>query len=431
MHSETTQRTTVDRPIAAQVVHTGRRSWGVRLTAAGFAFILSIVVTGLVAVQPSGNLLVILLGMFLGAFGLNCVVGWWSLRRLQVMRVLPEASVARSPDVVRYVLRLPRRRGRCYGLHIIDRAVHEATGETVRIEAFAPILRGRHEVTITAPVCWSRRGDVRFENLRVESDFPFGFLTKRLTIPAAALLSVYPPLGRLRASVVSLARQVDVNHAAETARNRSGGDEEFFGLRQYRPGDNPRRIHWRRSARTGELFVREMSRPGVRRVFCVLNTHCGAGDVEALHRLESAVSCMATIVCDALERGFKVGLIANGTPALASPPGGGRALRGNLLRELAQRGAQHDESLSSCLERMAWPSHWRGTCILVGETVNDDMQRAAHWLGRHAGPVTLIASSSTAFDGIFEPHAPSAESWADLAPVEHPIGAHEQSEAAA
>jgi uncharacterized protein (DUF58 family) len=47
---------------------------------------------------------------------------------------------------------------------------------------------------------------------------------------------------------------------------RSGSGNELFGVREYRPGDPLRRIHWRSSARHGELIVREYEPPGVQTV---------------------------------------------------------------------------------------------------------------------------------------------------------------------
>jgi uncharacterized protein (DUF58 family) len=51
---------------------------------------------------------------------------------------------------------------------------------------------------------------------------------------------------------------------------RAGSGMELFGVREYRPGDPLRRIHWRSSARLGELVVREHEPPGVQTVgiFC-------------------------------------------------------------------------------------------------------------------------------------------------------------------
>ena len=51
---------------------------------------------------------------------------------------------------------------------------------------------------------------------------------------------------------------------------RAGSGTEMFGVREYRPGDSLRRIHWRSSARHGELIVREYEPPGVQTlgIFC-------------------------------------------------------------------------------------------------------------------------------------------------------------------
>ena len=51
---------------------------------------------------------------------------------------------------------------------------------------------------------------------------------------------------------------------ASVAAPRTGSGSEVFGIREYRPGDPLRRIHWRSSARHGELVVREFEPPGVR-----------------------------------------------------------------------------------------------------------------------------------------------------------------------
>jgi hypothetical protein len=61
---------------------------------------------------------------------------------------------------------------------------------------------------------------------------------------------------------LSYVRQVHELEAAAAA-PRAGSGTELFGVREYRPGDSLRRIHWRSSARHGELVVREFEPPGV------------------------------------------------------------------------------------------------------------------------------------------------------------------------
>ena len=54
-------------------------------------------------------------------------------------------------------------------------------------------------------------------------------------------------------------RELEANIAAP----RAGSGSEVFGVREYMPGDALRRIHWRSTARRGELVVREFEPPGV------------------------------------------------------------------------------------------------------------------------------------------------------------------------
>ncbi|HYL09075.1 MAG TPA: DUF58 domain-containing protein [Candidatus Udaeobacter sp.] len=71
------------------------------------------------------------------------------------------------------------------------------------------------------------------------------------------------------------ARELEAGVAAP----RAGSGTEMFGVREYRPGDSRRRIHWRSSARHGELIVREYEPPGIRTVNIYLDAAPGKVEV--------------------------------------------------------------------------------------------------------------------------------------------------------
>jgi uncharacterized protein (DUF58 family) len=85
---------------------------------------------------------------------------------------------------------------------------------------------------------------------------PFGLVERRVSISDPAELIVYPTVGQLTRRWQVLQRQ-----AVETRRgqrhDRSSQQQEYHGLRDYRPGDSPRWIHWRTSARLGQPMVKE------------------------------------------------------------------------------------------------------------------------------------------------------------------------------
>ena len=69
-------------------------------------------------------------------------------------------------------------------------------------------------------------------------------------------LLVYPRIGQLTRRWFQIQRQATENRRGQR-HDRSAQQEEYHGLRDYRSGDSPRWIHWRTSARRGELMVKE------------------------------------------------------------------------------------------------------------------------------------------------------------------------------
>jgi uncharacterized protein (DUF58 family) len=90
----------------------------------------------------------------------------------------------------------------------------------------------------------------------------------------------------------------------------AGGSAEDVTVREYRRGDDLRRVHWRSSARVGELMVRREEQPWQARATLLLDNrlraHRGAG---AASSFEAAVSAAASIAVHLSERGFTVRLV--------------------------------------------------------------------------------------------------------------------------
>lgn len=375
----------------------GRKS-GFRVSLGGILFLMGSTLIGLAAIDADINLLMIVFGLCMAGIALSVVAGWKALRLLEVTRQAPDTLVAGQLFDVRYTVRNRRRWGCARGLHIVDCLPSEAP--VTEVEAYVSALPPGHSVVVHSPVRVLRRGCIEFNKLRVETRFPFGFVTKYVEIEQPREVIAFPALGRLLTDVKSTSRSLDGPGGAQA---RSMGDEEYYGVREYRAGDNPRRIHWRRSARTGQLMVREMARSSERQLWCVVDTRVNSDDHKTADALEAAISCAATVICDGLESGVKVGLICNGRPLLILPPGGGRAHRPRLLRELAERGENTDDPLAPHLEKVGWPARWRGRCMLFAAVDSNDLRRAANSLRRMLGPTGVYVAGSPAFDAVFSP----------------------------
>lgn len=361
-------------------------------------YLAGMMLIGLVAVNADVNLLMVILGLGFGALVVSAFFNWIALRKIGVSRFVPDVVVAGRPFNVRFSITNRKRWVCSRGLHVVGAVLR---GQSMAPpETFVSILDARETLTVDVAALCPDRGRVLFERIAVGTRFPFGLFTKYLLFDSRQEVVVFPRLGRLLTEPYSTARTRD-QVGGDGPASLLTGDEEFYGVREYRLGDNPRRIHWRRSARTGQLMVREMSRSRAMQVWCVVNTRVDEGDAAAAARLEEAISCAATVVCDGLERGGRIGLVCNGEPLLVMPPGGGRGHRPRLLRELALRGRNHTDRLAPHVERMSWPARWRGPCLLFGANEDDDLAEAARALSRRLGPVSIYVPGTAAFGGLF------------------------------
>jgi uncharacterized protein (DUF58 family) len=159
---------------------------------------------------------------------------------------------------------------------------------------------------------------------------------KSKDIEAPAELLVYPALIAVPANLL---RGFASQHGRGLHKWRSRRGE-FFGLREFRQGDDPRDIHWRTSARRGAPFVRELEEDEGQEVCLVLdNGHNGDSPGTAVPltpgedaAFEAMVSLAASLACELLARGYRVGLCARGEEIT---PEGGQAQATRLLRFLA------------------------------------------------------------------------------------------------
>jgi uncharacterized protein (DUF58 family) len=88
----------------------------------------------------------------------------------------------------------------------------------------------------------------------------------------------------------------------------------MFGIREYRAGDALRRIHWRSSARRGELVVREFEPPGIQTVAIVLDPAPPSRDVA-----DQIARLAASEAWDCLREGGRVVISAPGLEPTESP----------------------------------------------------------------------------------------------------------------
>jgi len=305
-----------------------------RLSWIGWVFVVITMAAALAAVRAQAAMLVVLFGGMLGALLVNwrmsrSMVASLRLRRDVVDRVWQGQTVH-----VGYFLRNPKPGRSALGLTIDEVGtvgIQSAGGYCVVLPAGRAFRAGGRLVC-------HHRGRIRLGKCRVRSSFPFGFVTAWRTFHQAVTVIVWPARGTLKRQLL---RRGAVETSSASASLVSGGQDEFFGLREYRGGDdNPRWIHWRKSASRTVPVVREMARPLPETLWVILDTHIpavGGAVVEAQDYLETQLSFAATLIDHAFVRGYQVGLaLGSGSRCVVLPPGGALAKRTSLLDALAE-----------------------------------------------------------------------------------------------
>ena len=119
-----------------------------------------------------------------------------------------------------------------------------------------------------------RRGRYTIGPLSVRLADPFGFCQIVRTFAATARISVLPAIVPLRTGPPRRASGALGGESRQ--RGITTGGEQDVTTRPYRPGDDRRRVHWRTTARTGELSVRREEQPWQSRATVLLDTRAAA-----------------------------------------------------------------------------------------------------------------------------------------------------------
>jgi uncharacterized protein (DUF58 family) len=199
------------------------------------------------------NLLLLLAYPMLALWSLNLIVAWRRPRTLRAQRRTDGPVFACRPFRVELEVVNPHRTSQV-GLHLRD------DGPDHLLSWYVPQLGGREQARFQEELTVSRRGWYGGDTLRASSGYPFGLAERGLKVEADSPILVYPQLGQLhRGRLRRFLRQaaLTLGRSRQRPRRHPAAQSQFHGLRAFRPGDSPRWIHWRTSARRGELMVRE------------------------------------------------------------------------------------------------------------------------------------------------------------------------------
>jgi len=360
-----------------------------RLTRSGHAAFVVTLALLACALNTGTNLIYFLTGAVLGGILLNAFLVVGSLRGIRVRRETQALVNQGSKFTVHYILESETRRRLAFPL-----GLEEAPLPTWRLPSGPAriVFEGECDPgSGEGPAQWAAECQVQLARLganvlpplRLVSRGPFGLFEETQVIELSTEIMVVPPCRPLRGGVLpGLAGAGGV-----VTRGRGRGEERrdaLRSLRELRPGDDRRAVHWKSSARRGQLVVKEFERATPATVWLMvelagsespvrwdegaLEAEAPEDVVAAERTLVLAASCAASLI----RSGASVGLAlaTSPEPLLIAPQPGGGALQ-RLQRALARARPTPIPALSGLWERI----RGQGQVILISNRSPEDSEQ--------------------------------------------------------
>jgi hypothetical protein len=328
------------------------------------------------AFHAQNNLLFWLFGISLGLIVVSGIISGWMMMSVRITREAVEPSRARTPECaesmvpepgtavrIRYRLTNRSRLLPVFGVTVRELVTEHASGAGERRRARRragdlqptsalahdredprPVQQGalaaapevfithvppKAEATFEAVTPAVRRGRVHLSGFMLTTTFPFGIIKKSLRFDAPTLLAIRP--ARHPAPPDLFSGGHGRLHTDQTDLSQAGAGDDFYALREYRPGDSPRHVAWKISARTRGLIVRQTAAASLGSVWLVLLLRPGQPSA----RQELAIRLASDLAIAGERGGVAIGLIIP-EHGVALPPAAGPAALARVLDVLAE-----------------------------------------------------------------------------------------------
>ncbi len=192
------------------------------------------------------------------------------------------------------------------------------------------------EETVLKYAFTAARGGFQWQTLHAVTSDQFGLFESGIELPAAAEILVQPMVKKFRPFTL---RPESTLHSPGLIPARIGGSgTDFWGVREYHPGDPLRRLDWRRTARhPRRIFTKELEQEEITDIGMILDARQTAeflcGDESLLEYVLDAAMSLAEMF---LRGGNRLSLLVVGEGMPMVYPGYGKAQLQRILRVLAK-----------------------------------------------------------------------------------------------
>ncbi|HEX2951419.1 MAG TPA: DUF58 domain-containing protein, partial [Armatimonadota bacterium] len=336
-----------------------------------------------------GSALMFTIALFcLAIIFVSTFLAWYALHGVKCRRKLP-GSMTFSGDPFETTIELADESPRWRLLEIFDKHTNMITDQvthrrmTVLLEGgtfdtasvngtrypMRHIKKDHRLANIPDTIRFPRRGHYRLGPLTLYSYDPFGLVYVQRALHEHDDVIVYPhplPLPELIISGLNGRQTVDIGRAGHV-----GETADFHGIRPYVQGDDLRRVHWKSTAHSGKLAVKEFEYHSSGAMHLILDlqhgVHTGINDHATL---ETAITLSTSLLNYVLEAGNRAGFLSTGEHLVSFAPESGQRQLHRILEALALANDNGKVSLAQALrsEDIAHSGHY--ATVVITPTVD-------------------------------------------------------------
>ena len=251
----------------------------------------------------------------------------------------------------------------------------------VKVPEFPPMGSVMVETSFT-PL---KRGVARFKGLTLGCPDPFGIVHKLVSVKLEQSVLIIPK--RYMIPPLALPGIVKYQAGGVALASSVGESEEFVALRDYRPGDPLRHIHWKSWAKTGKPIVKEYQDEFFVRHALILDTF---GDATLSPHFEEAVSVAASFACTLQDQDSLLDLLFVGPKAYCFTIGRGLAHTDQMLEILATVSLCQSESFSALHQLVIDHGTNVSGCVCIFMKWDDERQQLVRYLQTLNVPVLVL-----------------------------------------
>ncbi|HEY2934794.1 MAG TPA: DUF58 domain-containing protein [Acidobacteriota bacterium] len=267
-----------------------------------------IVVVTLAAVNTGNNLLFLIVSTLLVSYLISGILAKLTLSGLAIGYRFPDYVYASRPSQFLWTLRNEKRWVPTFSLRA-ETHLEGSDGSEYLTRLYFPFLDGERTLSQGIQFTFPTRGVYRISYVNLMTRFPFGFFQRGKVLNPEREVLVYPEIVPID----------DFAHLLPFLQGdlesfRKGQGEGLYQIREYQSTDGIRQVHWRSTAKTGRLMVRDFSRVEEKRVcICLDNTR--------LHeKFERAITLAASIASHFHDEGAQVQLMTAGGASILDRP---------------------------------------------------------------------------------------------------------------